>query len=114
MPGGPPEGSESAWLAATSTVRVSVHDRRHGWPTAAMTTTSTGGCCAIAASDTALPGAAASGSGPGRRRWVVERGFAYLHGFRRRRIRYERLPEIRTGLVVLACSILCWRRLKSL
>ena len=65
MPGGPPEGSESAWLAATSTVRAPVHDRRHGWPTAAMTTTSTGGCCAIAASDTALPGAAASGSGPG-------------------------------------------------
>ena len=51
---------------------------------------------------------------PGPPTRVVERGFAYLQGFRRRRIRYERLPEIRTGLVVLACSILCWRRLKSL
>ena len=37
MPGGPPGGSGSAWLAATSTVRVSAHDRRRGSPPAAMT-----------------------------------------------------------------------------
>jgi transposase len=54
------------------------------------------------------------GSGLGRERWVVERGFAHLHNFRRLRIRYERLPEMHTALLVLACSILCWRRLKSL
>jgi transposase len=54
------------------------------------------------------------GSGLGRQRWVVERGFAHLHNFRRLRIRYERLPEIHTALLVLACSILCWRRLKAL
>jgi transposase len=54
------------------------------------------------------------GSGLGRQRWVVERGFAHLHNFRRLRIRYERYPEIHTALLVLACSILCWRRLKSL
>jgi transposase len=52
-------------------------------------------------------------SGLGRQRWV-ERGFAHLHNFRRLRIRYERYPEIHTALLVLACSILCWRRLKSL
>jgi len=54
------------------------------------------------------------GSGLGRHRWVVERGFAHLHNFRRLRIRYERQPEIHTALLVLACSILCWRRLRSL
>jgi transposase len=54
------------------------------------------------------------GSGLGKQRWVVERGFAHLHNFRRLRIRYERYPEIHTALLVLACSILCWRRLKSL
>ena len=56
----------------------------------------------------------AHGSGLGRERWVVERGFAHLHNFRRLRIRYERYPEIHTALLVLACAILCWRRLKSL
>jgi transposase len=56
----------------------------------------------------------AHGSGLGRQRWVVERGFAHLHNFRRLRIRYERYPEIHAALLVLACSILCWRRLKSL
>jgi len=56
----------------------------------------------------------AHGSGLGRQRWVIERGFAHLHNFRRLRIRYERLREIHTALLVLACSILCWQRLKSL
>lgn len=56
----------------------------------------------------------AHGSGLGRQRWVVERGFAHLHNFRRLRIRYERHPEIHTALLTLACSILCWRRLRSL
>ena len=54
------------------------------------------------------------GSGLGKVRWVVERTFAWLHSLRRLRIRYERYPEIHTALLVLACSILCWRRLKSL
>lgn len=54
------------------------------------------------------------GSGLGRQRWVVERGFAHLHNFRRLRTRYERDPAIHTAFLVLACSILCWRRLNSL
>lgn len=56
----------------------------------------------------------AHGSGLGRQRWVVERGFAHLHNFRRLRIRYERRPDLHTALLVLACSILCWRRLAAL
>jgi transposase len=54
------------------------------------------------------------GSGLGTQRWVVERGFAHLHNFRRLRIRYERDPAIHTAFLTLACSILCWRRLRSL
>ena len=54
------------------------------------------------------------GSGLGRQRWVVERGFAHLHNFRRLRTRYERDPEIHKAFLSLACSILCWRRLNSL
>ncbi len=56
----------------------------------------------------------AHGSGLGRERWVVERGFAHLHNFRRLRIRYERHPEIHEAFLSLACAILCHRRLKSL
>ena len=55
----------------------------------------------------------ANGSGLGRQRWVVERGFAHLHNFRRLRIRYERDPDMHTAFLTLACSILCWRRLQS-
>lgn len=54
------------------------------------------------------------GSGVGRQRWVVERGFAHLPNFRRLRIRFERYPEIDAALLVLGCSILCWRRLRGL
>jgi transposase len=53
------------------------------------------------------------GSGLGRHRWVVERGFAHLHNFRRLRMRYERIPEIHLAFLELACAILCWRRLES-
>src|SRR5207302_2134792 len=54
------------------------------------------------------------GSRVGRQRWGVERGFAHLHNFRRLRIGYKRHPKIHTALLILACSILCWRRLQSL
>lgn len=54
-----------------------------------------------------------NGSGLGRHRWVVERGFAHLHNFRRLRTRYERTPQIHLAFLTLACAILCWRRLKS-
>jgi transposase len=53
------------------------------------------------------------GSHLGRERWVVERGFAHLHNFRRLRTRYERDPQIHTAFLTLACAILCFRRLHS-
>lgn len=56
---------------------------------------------------------AAHGSGLGRWRWVVERGFAHLHNFRRLRTRYERRADIHEAFLALACAILCHRRLTT-
>ena len=55
--------------------------------------------------------AVAHGSGPGRHRWVVERGFAWLHAFKRLRTRYERRADLHLGLLRLACALICYRHL---
>ncbi|MEU0368999.1 IS5 family transposase [Streptomyces sp. NPDC006283] len=52
------------------------------------------------------------GSGLGTDRWVVERTFAHLHWFRRLRIRWEVRDDIHEAFLSLACSLICWRRLK--
>jgi transposase len=53
------------------------------------------------------------GSHLGQTRWVVERTIAWLHQFRRLRIRYERLPSIHEAFLRLGCAIICWRVLKN-
>ncbi len=53
----------------------------------------------------------AHGSGLGNIRWVVERTFAWLHQFKRLRIRYERRAEFHQALLELACCIICLRRI---
>jgi transposase len=53
------------------------------------------------------------GSGLGKTRWVVERTIAWLHGFRRLRIRYERLPEIHEAFLKLGCCLICWNFLQQ-
>jgi transposase len=45
----------------------------------------------------------------GRYRWVVERTLAWLHQFRRLRIRYERRSDIHEAFMSLACALICWR-----
>jgi transposase len=55
----------------------------------------------------------AHGSGLGKVRWVVERAFAWLHQFKRLRIRYERRADLHQGLLELACSLICLRRLRT-
>ncbi|GEB62551.1 hypothetical protein GCM10017674_82270 [Streptomyces gardneri] len=55
----------------------------------------------------------AHGSGLGKTRWVVERTFAWLHQFKRLRIRYEIRADLHLGLLQLACSIICLRRLRT-
>ncbi len=52
------------------------------------------------------------GSGLGRYRWVVERSFAWLHQFKRLRIRYERRADLQQGLLELVSAAtfpLGWR-----
>lgn len=53
------------------------------------------------------------GSGLGKTRWVVERTIAWLHNFRRLRIRFERLAVIHEAFLKIACAIICWRQLKE-
>ncbi|MFJ4806851.1 IS5 family transposase [Streptomyces murinus] len=55
----------------------------------------------------------AHGPGLGKTRWVVERTFAWLHQFKRLRIRYEIRADLHLGLLQLACSIICLRRLRT-
>jgi len=51
------------------------------------------------------------GSGLGKTRWVVERSIAWLHQFRRLRVRYERLPCIHEAFLILGCALIAWRAL---
>jgi IS5 family transposase len=45
----------------------------------------------------------------GRHRWVVERSLAWLLGFRRLGVRYERRAHLLQGLLHLACALICLR-----
>jgi transposase len=51
------------------------------------------------------------GSGLGKTRWPVERSFAWLHSFRRLKIRYERYAHIHEAFLSLACVLMCWSQL---
>ncbi|GHA65950.1 hypothetical protein GCM10010372_77160 [Streptomyces tauricus] len=51
------------------------------------------------------------GTGLGTYRWVVERSFAWLHGFRRLRIRWERRADIHEAFLKLACCLITHRQL---
>lgn len=55
----------------------------------------------------------AHGSGLGKTRWVAERTFAWLHQFKRLRIRYEIHDGLHQDLLQLACSIICLRWLRT-
>ena len=46
------------------------------------------------------------------RRWKIERLFAWLHNFRRLRIRWERDASMHRALLSLGCALICWRRLR--
>jgi transposase len=54
------------------------------------------------------------GSGLGRLRWVVERTFAWLHFFRRLRLRWERRAELHEAFMYLGCAVICQRYLRAL
>ena len=42
----------------------------------------------------------------GRKRWVIERTFAWLKRYRRLAIRYERRTDIHLGLLLLGCALI--------
>lgn len=47
----------------------------------------------------------------GRHRWVVERTFAWLHRYRRLRIRDERSADLHQAFLTLGCALICFHRL---
>jgi transposase len=47
------------------------------------------------------------GSGLGKTRWVVERTFAWLHNFRRLRVRFERLALMHEAFMKVASCVIC-------
>ncbi|GAA2395616.1 hypothetical protein GCM10010255_28530 [Streptomyces coeruleofuscus] len=53
------------------------------------------------------------GTGLGTYRWVVERS-AWLHAFRRLRIRWERQADMHEALLRLACCLITLRQIHSL
>jgi transposase len=53
------------------------------------------------------------GSGLGKKRWVVERTIAWLHQYRRLRIRYERRDDIHEAFLAIGCSLICLKLLRA-
>ncbi len=54
------------------------------------------------------------GSGLGVFRWVVERTLAWLHQYRRLRIRFERRADIHEAFLSIGCALICFKHLQSL
>jgi len=55
----------------------------------------------------------AHGSGFGKERWVVERTIAWLHQYRRLRVRSERRDDIHEAFLVIGCSLICLKLLHA-
>ena len=53
----------------------------------------------------------AHGSGLGVFRYVAEQVQAWLHGFKRLRVRYERTAFMQEAFLSLACCLICYRHL---
>jgi IS5 family transposase len=49
----------------------------------------------------------------GRHRFVVERSLAWLVGYRRLQVRYERRADILTAFLQLACALICLNTLQQ-
>jgi transposase len=55
-----------------------------------------------------------SGERLGRHRWVIERTIAWLAGYRRLTIRYERHGHLFNAFLVLAAALTCYKQLAKL
>lgn len=49
----------------------------------------------------------------GRHRWVVERTFAWLTGYRRLTLRYERRADLFCAFLTLAATLTCYKKLPT-
>ena len=49
----------------------------------------------------------------GRHRWVVERSLAWLTGYRRLTLRYERSARLFTAFLTLAAALTCYKKLAT-
>ena len=49
----------------------------------------------------------------GRHRWVVERSFAWLSGYRRLTLRYERHGHLFNAFLTLAATLTCYKKLPT-
>ncbi len=49
----------------------------------------------------------------GRHRYVVERSLAWLVGYRRLQVRYERRVDLLLGFLSLACALICLKQLSK-
>jgi IS5 family transposase len=49
----------------------------------------------------------------GRHRYVVERSLAWLVGYRRLQVRYERRADLLLGFAYLACALICLKSLNQ-
>ena len=49
----------------------------------------------------------------GRHRWVVERTIAWLHRYRRLRVRDERRADIHQAFLTLGCALICYHQLPT-
>jgi transposase len=49
----------------------------------------------------------------GRHRYVVERSLAWLVGYRRLQVRYERRADLLLGFLSLACALICLKQLSK-
>jgi IS5 family transposase len=49
----------------------------------------------------------------GSHRYVVERSLAWLVGYRRLQVRYERRADVLLGFLSLACALICFKALSS-
>ena len=49
----------------------------------------------------------------GRHRWVVERSLAWLTGYRRLTIRYERSARLFAAFLTLAATLTCYKKLAT-
>ena len=55
----------------------------------------------------------AHGSGLGKTRWFIERTLAWLHQFRKLKTREEKHPSTHEALMLIACSVICYRFIKG-